>query len=118
MPPATAWAIAAVTVWAVTRVLRTFFHSLLQRPNPWFALYVLAQAAGAASGASILFMLFITWGPLTNAAGRAADSVMLLGAFVGAIMATAIAVVLSGTEREEPADEAAPPMAARRLPVR
>jgi len=113
-----AWTIAALTVWAVTRVLRTFFHTLLQRPNPWFALFVLAQAAGAASGASLLFMLFITWGPLANAAGRAADSVLLLAAFVGAVIATAIGVVLSATEREEQAEEAAPPVAARRLPVR
>jgi hypothetical protein len=105
-------------VWSVTRVLRTFFDTLLRRPNRWFALYVFAQAVGVAAGASILFMLFITWGPLSNAPARPAQSVLLLAAFVGAVMATAAGVVLSATEPQEKPEESAPSVSARRLPVR
>jgi hypothetical protein len=113
-----AWTIAALVVWSVTRVLRTFFDTLLRRPNRWFALYVFAQAVGVAAGASILFMLFITWGPLSNAPARPAQSVLLLAAFVGAVMATAAGVVLSATEPQEKPEESAPSVSARRLPVR
>lgn len=113
-----AWTIAALVVWSVTRVLRTFFDTLLRRPSRWFALYVFAQAVGAFAGASILFMLFITWGPLADAPGRSAQSVLLLSAFVGAIVATAAGVVISATERQEAIEEVAPPVAARRIPVR
>jgi tRNA A-37 threonylcarbamoyl transferase component Bud32 len=113
-----AWTVAALVVWSVTRVLRTFFDTLLRRPNRWFALYVFAQAVGVAAGASILFMLFITWGPLSNAPARPAQSVLLLAAFVGAVMATAAGVVLSATEPQEKPEESAPSVSARRLPVR
>src|SRR5581483_3029559 len=34
-----AWTAAALVVWSVTRVLRTFFDTLLRRPTRWFALY-------------------------------------------------------------------------------
>jgi len=113
-----AWTIAALVVWSLTRVLRTFFDTLLRRPNRWFALYVFAQTVGVAAGASILFMLFITWGPLSNAPARPAQSVLLVAAFVGAVMATAVSVVISATEPQEKAEEAAPSVSARRLPVR
>ncbi len=113
-----AWTIAALVVWSVTRVLRTFFDTLLRRPSRWFALYVFAQAVGTVAGASILFMLFITWGPLANAPARPAQSVLLLAAFVGAVIATAASVVISATEPQEQLEEAAPSVAARRLPVR
>lgn len=113
-----AWTIAALVVWSVTRVLRTFFDTLLRRPNRWFALYVFAQAAGAIAGASILFMLFITWAPLATASGRPSDNVLLLAGFVGAVVATAAAVVISATQRQEPIEEAAPSVSARRVPVR
>ncbi len=113
-----AWTVAALVVWSLTRVLRTFFDTLLRRPNRWFALYVFAQTVGVAAGASILFMLFITWGPLSNAPARPAQSVLLVAAFVGAVMATAVSVVISATEPPEKAEEAAPSVSARRLPVR
>jgi len=113
-----AWTIAALVVWSVTRVLRTFFDTLLRRPKRWFALYVFAQALGVLSGASVLYLLFVTWGPLVHAPGRTADGVLLVSALVGAVLATAAGVVLSATQRQEPSDEHAPSMAARRLPVR
>jgi tRNA A-37 threonylcarbamoyl transferase component Bud32 len=113
-----AWTIAALVVWSVTRVLRTFFDTLLRRPSRWFALYVFAQAVGTIAGASILFMLFITWGPLANAPARPAQSVLLLAALVGAVIATAASVVISATEPQEKIEEHAPTVAARRLPVR
>jgi tRNA A-37 threonylcarbamoyl transferase component Bud32 len=113
-----AWTVAALVVWSVTRVLRTFFDTLLRRPTRWFALYVFAQAAGAIAGASILFMLFITWAPLASASGRPSENVLLLAAFVGAVVATAAAVVISATQRQEPVEEAAPSVSARRVPVR
>ncbi len=113
-----AWTVAALVVWSVTRVLRTFFDTLLRRPSRWFALYVFAQALGAMSGASILFMIFITWGPLAGAAARASEGVLLLSAMVGAIIATAAGVVINATQQSEEHEEHAPPVAARRLPVR
>jgi tRNA A-37 threonylcarbamoyl transferase component Bud32 len=100
-----AWTIAALVVWTVTRVLRTFFDTLLKRPGRWFALYVFAQAVGTTAGAAILFMLFITWGPLSKAAGRPAESVLLLSAFVCAVLATAASVVISATSRPEQVEE-------------
>ena len=45
-----AWTMAALTVWTVTRLLRTFFDTLLRRPKRWFALYVLAAGAGVTGG--------------------------------------------------------------------
>ncbi|HKW78137.1 MAG TPA: serine/threonine-protein kinase [Candidatus Limnocylindria bacterium] len=113
-----AWTIAALAVWSITRVLRTFFDTLLRRPTKWFSLYVLAQAVGAVAGASVLFMLFITWGPLSHAAQRPADNVLLLSAFVGAVLATAAAVIISATEQREVVEEHGPTVAARRMPVR
>jgi hypothetical protein len=113
-----AWTVAALTVWSVTRMLRTFFDTLLRRPKRWFSLYVFAQSAGIVAGAVILFLLFITWGPLENAAGRPADSVLFVAALVGAAFATATGVIIGATQRPEPEEEPAPAVAARRLPVR
>jgi tRNA A-37 threonylcarbamoyl transferase component Bud32 len=100
-----AWTIAALAVWASTRVLRTFFDTLLNRPNRWFALYVFAQTGAIAAGAMLLFMIFISWGPLANAPARPAQNVLLLSSFVGAILATAAAVVISSTSPREPVEE-------------
>jgi hypothetical protein len=113
-----AWTVAALTVWGVTRLLRTFFDTLLRRPQRWFSLYVFAQAVGVVSGAVILFLLFITWGPLDRAPGRPADSVLFGAALVGAAIATACGVVIGATQRPEVEDEPAPAVAGRRLPVR
>jgi tRNA A-37 threonylcarbamoyl transferase component Bud32 len=113
-----AWTVSALVVWAVTRVLRTFFDTLLRRPYRWFSLYVFAQAVGALAGAAILFMLFITWGPLASAPARPAQSVMLVAAFVGAVIATAAGVIIAATQRPEHVDEPSPAMAARHIPVR
>src|SRR5256712_8415384 len=52
-----AWTIAALTVWTVTRLLRTFFDTLLWRPKRWFALYVMAAGAGGVAGGGILYMM-------------------------------------------------------------
>jgi tRNA A-37 threonylcarbamoyl transferase component Bud32 len=113
-----AWTVAALVVWSVTRVLRSFFDTLLRRPTRWFSLFVFAQAVGTVAGASLLFMLFVTWGPLAKAPARPAENVLLLAAFVGAVLATAASVVISATQPKEQVEEIAPPMAARRLPVR
>jgi len=113
-----AWTIAGLTVWSVTRMLRTFFDTLLRRPQRWFSLYVAAQFVGVMSGAAILYLLFITWGPLDHAAGRPADGVLLVAAMVGVAFATALGVIIGATQRPEPEEEAAPTVAARRLPVR
>ncbi|MEP6693443.1 MAG: protein kinase [Chloroflexota bacterium] len=113
-----AWTIAALMVWSVTRVLRMFFDTLLRRPKRWFSLYVAAQFVGTMSGAAMLYLLFITWGPLDHAAGRPADNVLLVSAMVGVAVATACGVLIGATQRPEVEDEPAPPVAARRLPVR
>ncbi len=113
-----AWTIAALTVWSVTRLLRTFMDTLLRRPKRWFSLYVAAHAVGVTSGAIILFLLFMTWSPLENAAGRPAENVLAVSAFVGLAFALACGVVIGATQRPETEDEPAPSVAARRLPVR
>jgi tRNA A-37 threonylcarbamoyl transferase component Bud32 len=113
-----AWTLAALAVWGVTRMLRTFFDTLLRRPRRWFSLYVFAQAVGVASGALLLFLLFVTWGPLSHAPGRPADSVLFAAALVGAAIATAAGVIIGATQRPEVEDEPAPAVAGRRLPVR
>ncbi|HEV8229153.1 MAG TPA: serine/threonine-protein kinase [Candidatus Limnocylindria bacterium] len=113
-----AWTVASLAVWSVTRVLRTTFDTLLRRPQRWFALYVFAQVIGAVAGASILFLLFVTWGPLDHAPGRPADNVLVIAALVGAAVSTAAGVLISATQRPEPDEGPAPSVAARRLPVR
>jgi tRNA A-37 threonylcarbamoyl transferase component Bud32 len=113
-----AWTIAALTVWSVTRLLRTFFDTLLRRPQRWFSMYVAAQFAGVMAGAGILYLLFVTWGPLDHAAGRPSDSVLLVSAMVGVAFATATGVIIGATQRPEVEEEPAPSVAARRLPVR
>jgi tRNA A-37 threonylcarbamoyl transferase component Bud32 len=112
------WTVAALTVWSVTRLLRTFFDTLLRRPKRWFSLYVVMQAVGILAGATILYLLFVTWGPLEHAAGRPADSVLFGSAMVGVAFATATGVIIGATQRPDPEDEPAPTVAARRLPVR
>jgi hypothetical protein len=112
------WTIASLTVWSVTRLLRTFFDTLLRRPKRWFSLYVIMQALGILAGATILYLLFVVWGPLDRAAGRPADSVLFGSALVGAAFATATGVIIGATQRPAPEDEPAPTVAARRLPVR
>ena len=112
------WTIAALTVWSVTRLLRTFFDTLLRRPQRWFSMYVAAQFAGVMAGAGILYLLFVTWGPLDHAAGRPSDSVLLVSAMVGVAFATATGVIIGATQRPEVEEEPAPTVAARRLPVR
>ena len=112
------WTIAALTVWSVTRLLRSFFDTLLRRPQRWFSLYVAAHAVGVLAGGVILFLLFITWGPLENAAGRPTENVLAASAFVGVAFALACGVVIGATQRPEVEEEPAPSVAARRLPVR
>ena len=113
-----AWTMAALTVWTVTRLLRTFFDALLRRPKRWFALYVLAAGAGVTGGATILYMLAVTLTALDNAPGRPGNGVLFLAALTGAILALAAGIVISATEQPEPEEEGSIPMSARRMPVR
>jgi hypothetical protein len=113
-----AWVVASLVVWTVTRLLRSTFDSVLRRPKRWFALYVFAATAGIASGAAVLYMVFVTWAQLANSPGRPADGVLLVAAFVGATLAVAVSVVISATEKSEPIDEPAPAMAGRHVAVR
>jgi hypothetical protein len=113
-----AWTIAALTVWTVTRLLRTFFDTLLRRPKRWFALYVFAAAAGVVAGAAILYMQAVTLSMLDNAPARPTDQVLLLSAITGAILALAAGVVISATEQPAPEQQESIPLSARRLPVR
>jgi hypothetical protein len=113
-----AWTIAALTVWTVTRLLRTFFDTLLRRPKRWFALYVFAAGSGVVAGAAILYMLAVTLSMLDNAPGRPTDQMLLLSAITGAILALAAGVVISSTEQPAPEQQESIPLSARRLPVR
>lgn len=102
------WAAAALTVWALTRVLRTAFDALLRRRAPWFALYVFATGAGAAAGGLLLYLLFVTWSPLVRTPGRPADELLLAWAIGGAIIALAVGVVIAAVERREPEPQGEP----------
>jgi len=113
-----AWVVASLVVWTVTRLLRSTFDSVLRRPKRWFALYVFAVTAGIAAGAGVLYMIFVTWAQLANSAGRPADGLLFVAAFVGATLAIAVSVVINATERPEARDEPAPAMAGRHVPVR
>ena len=113
-----AWSIAALVVWTVSRLLRSFFDALLRRPKRWFALYVFATTIGTSTGAAVLYMLFVTWAPLAQSPGRPADGILFVSAAVGAILAIAASVVISATERPEEDDEPLPAMAGRRGAVR
>jgi tRNA A-37 threonylcarbamoyl transferase component Bud32 len=113
-----AWGVASLVVWTATRVLRLTFDSVLRRPKRWFALYVFAASVGIAAGASVLYMLFVTWAQLANSPDRPADGILFVAALVGATLAIAASVVISATERPEAADEPAPAMAGRHALVR
>jgi hypothetical protein len=113
-----AWTIAALTVWTVTRLLRTFFDTLLRRPKRWFALYVMAAGAGVAAGAGILFMLSVSLSMLDNAPDRPTNGVLFLSALTGAILALALGIIIGATEKPEPEAVESIPLSARRLPVR
>jgi hypothetical protein len=113
-----AWTIAALTVWTVTRLLRTFFDTLLKRPARWFALYVMALGAGVTAGAGILYLMAITLSMLDNAPDRPTDGVLLLSAITGAILSLALGIIIGATEKSEPEVHESIPLSARRLPVR
>jgi hypothetical protein len=113
-----AWTIAALTVWTVTRLLRTFFDTLLRRPKRWFSLYVMAAGAGLVAGAGILYMLSVSLSMLDNAPDRPANGVLLLSALTGAILALALSIIIGATEKPEPEAAESISLSARRLPVR
>ena len=113
-----AWVVASLVVWTVTRLLRSFFDTLLRRPKRWFALYVFAAAAGIVTGAAVLYMLFVSWAPLANSPARPADGILFIAAFVGTTLAIATGVVISATERPDENDEPLPAMAGRHAMVR
>src|SRR5213592_310297 len=113
-----AWTIAALTVWTVTRLLRTFFDTLLRRPKRWFALYVMAAGAGVVAGAGILYMLSVSLSMLDNAPDRPTNGVLLLSAITGAILSLALGIIIGATEKPEPEAQESIPLSARRLPVR
>lgn len=113
-----AWVIAALVVWTVSRLLRSFFDTLLRSPKRWFALYVFATTLGIAAGSSVLYMLFVTWAPLAQSPGRPADGLLFIAALVGLCLAVATSVVISATERPERDEEPLPAMAGRHALVR
>jgi hypothetical protein len=113
-----AWVVASLVVWTVTRLLRSFFDTLLSRPKKWFALFVFAVALGITTGGSVLYMLFVTWAPLAASAGRPAEGLLFVSAFVGVTLAIATSVVIGSTERTEPDEEPLPAMAGRHVAVR
>src|SRR5438105_4192788 len=112
------WTIAALAVWTVTRLLRTFFDTLLRRPKRWFALYVFAVGAGVGAGALLMYLLAETWSPVAFSPERPSTGVLFLAAFVGAILSLAAGVVISATEQPPAEQQESIPLAARRLPVR
>jgi len=113
-----AWTIAGLTVWTVTRLLRTFFDTLLRRPKRWFALYVMAAGAGVVAGAGILYMLSVSLSMLDNAPDRPTNGVLLLSAITGAILSLALGIIIGATEKPEAEAPESIPLSARRLPVR
>lgn len=113
-----AWTIAALVVWSVSRLLRSFFDTVLRQPKRWFALYIFATTIGVSTGAAVLYMLFVTWAPLAQSPGRPADGILFVSAVVGAILAVATSVVISATEPSADDEEPMPAMAGRHVAVR
>ena len=107
-----AWALAALVVWTVSRLLRSFFAAVL-RKRGWFALYVFATLTGVGAGAAVLYMLFVTWAPLALSPARPSDGILFVAAFTGAVLAIAASVVISATERPDEDAEPLPAMAGR-----
>ena len=105
-------------MWTVTRLLRTFFDTLLRRPKRWFALYVMAAGAGVVAGAGILYMMSVTLSMLDNAPDRPANGVLLLSAVTGAILSLALGIIIGATEKPEPETQESISLSARRMPVR
>ena len=108
-----AWVVAALVVWTATRLLRSLFDTILRRPKRWFGLYVFATSIGVFAGAAVLYMLFVTWMPLASSPGRPADGLLFVSALTGALLAIAMGVVVSATERPEEQAEVSPAMAGR-----
>jgi len=113
-----AWTLAGLTVWTVTRLLRTFFDTLLKRPKRWFALYVMAAGAGVVAGAAFLYLMAVTLSMLDNAPDRPTNGVLLLSAITGAILSLAIGIIIGATQKPEPEAHETVSLSARRLPVR
>jgi tRNA A-37 threonylcarbamoyl transferase component Bud32 len=113
-----AWTLAGLTVWTVTRLLRTFFDTLLRRPKRWFALYVMAAGAGVVAGAAFLYLMAVTLSMLDNAPDRPTNGVLLLSAITGAILSLALGIIIGATEKPEPEAHETVSLSARRLPVR
>lgn len=114
---AIAWVAAALVVWTVTRVLRSLSDRAFAARR-WFALFVFATAAGVSAGAALLYMVFVTWAPLARSPGRPADAVLFVSAAVGAVLALALGVIISATERPLIDEELSPSMSGRRILVR
>ena len=113
-----AWVITALVVWTASRLLRSFFAALMRRTQNWFGLYIFATFTGVGAGAAVLYMLFVTWAPLSASPGRPADGILFVSAFTGAALAIAASIVISATERPDEADEPLPAMAGRHATVR
>src|SRR5438445_5573754 len=94
-----AWTIAGLTVWTVTRLLRTFFVTLLRRRKRWFALYVLAAGAGVVAGAGILYMLSVSLSMLDKAHVRPTNGVLLLSAISGDMLSLALGLFNVATQK-------------------
>ena len=73
---------------------------------------------GVLAGAAVLYMLFVTWMPLASSPGRPTDGLLFVSALTGALLAIAMGVVISATERPEEQEEVLPAMAGRHSPVR
>jgi tRNA A-37 threonylcarbamoyl transferase component Bud32 len=113
-----AWVLASLVVWTVSRLLRSFFSTVLRRPKRWFALYVFATLTGVGGGAALLYMLFVTWGPLAASPGRLSDGILFVSAFTSAVLAIAASIIVSATEPAEEDNEPLPAMAGRHIAVR
>src|SRR3989454_4205465 len=113
-----AWTLAALTVWTVTRLLRTFFDTLLRRPKRWFSLYVMAAGAGVVTGAAFLYLMAVTLSMLYNAPDRPSNWWLLLSAITGAILSLALGIIIGATQKPEPEALETVSLSARRLPVR
>lgn len=113
-----AWVVAALVVWTATRLLRSIFDTILRRPRRWFGLYVFATTVGILAGAAVLYLLFVIWMPLAGSPGRPADGLLFVSALTGALLAIAMGVLVSATERPDEQEEPLPAMAGRHSTIR
>lgn len=91
-----AWALAAATVWAITRLMRMTAGGLFG-PGRLFSLYLAGSALGAVAGAFVFYALYVSWSPLADAPQRVGEGALFATALSGVVLAILAAAIIGPT---------------------